>query len=341
MLPAIRMARERIETGRGGVLGRARSALTIAGLDPSGGAGLTADLRAFRAASVWGAAACAVLTVQSTAGLAEAHAVEPSLLRAQVDALFDDLDVRALKTGALGSEANVRLTAELLAEHAHVPSVVDPVMAPTLAKSEGARLDGGASSEAIWSLVRVASLVTPNAVEAAALLGRPVRTNDEARAAAADLVRAGARAVLLKGGHIEGADRSIDWLATPRTLVPIARARRTTPPLHGTGCTLSALIAGRLASASPRHLTDDALLAAIRWARAAFDRALRAPVMIGRGARVLDVLPRPRGTGSTKGAGSARSGGSASSGGSARSGSARSGGSARGVKMERAGEAAR
>jgi hydroxymethylpyrimidine/phosphomethylpyrimidine kinase len=137
--------------------------------------------------------------------------------------------------------------------------------------------------------VRAAALVTPNADEVSALLGRAVRTSEEGRAAAEDLVRAGARAALVKGGHLDG-ERAVDWFATARGVVPIARKRRATPPLHGTGCTLSSLIAGRLAVRPGRgRATEEELLSAVRWARAALDRALRSPVAVGRGARLLEV----------------------------------------------------
>jgi len=287
------MVRERIEKPK-----RVRSALSIAGLDPSGGAGITADLRGFRAAGVWGAAVCTVVTVQSTRGLVAAHALPAALVRAQAICALADLDVRAMKAGALGSEENVRAAAAIFAEHRAIPSVVDPVMAPSRASTAGARLDGSASHEALWALLQAATLVTPNADEASALLGRVVRSETEARTAAEDLVRAGARAVLVKGGHIESGARSVDWFATKRTVVAIARRRRTTPPLHGTGCTLSALIAGYLARrTSRRAVTDDELLEAVRWARPMLDRALSRPIVVGLGACVLDtrVVTRLRG----------------------------------------------
>ena len=284
------MGREQDERRRTKKDDRRGSALTIAGLDPSGGAGLSADLRAFRAAGVWGASVCAVLTVQSTKGLAEAHAVPAKVVRASAVACLVDMDVRAMKSGALGSEENVRAVAELFAECKEIPSIVDPVMAPTRATTAGARLDGNASDDALWSLVKAATLITPNADEASALLGRTVRTEAEARAAAEDLVRAGARAALLKGGHVDGGAQAIDWLATKEGVTPIARRRIATPALHGTGCALSALIAGKIASRSRRGIpSDEELLAAIRWARGALDRALRAPIAVGGGGRVLDV----------------------------------------------------
>ena len=323
------MARDNPDAERTKNIERVRSALTVAGLDPSGGAGITADLRGFRAASVWGASVCAVLTVQSTKGLVSAHPVPSEVVRSSAVQCLVDLDVRAMKSGALGSEENIRAVAALFAECRHIPSVVDPVMAPSrthalagsasiTGASDGssARLDGSASNDALWALVRAATLVTPNADEASALLGRTIRTEEEARAAAEDLVRAGARAVLLKGGHVESGDRSVDWFVTPRRVASIARKRRVSPPLHGTGCALSSLITGRLAatvtrtatapkatlrralSASkkreqgPPIVTDEEMLAAIVWARSALDRALRSPLAVGGGARVLDVRPR-------------------------------------------------
>jgi len=154
-------------------------------------------------------------------------------------------------------------------------------------------------------MLRGAALVTPNADEAGALLGRAVRTELEGRKAAEDLVREGLRAVLVKGGHLASGERAVDWFATARTVVAITRPRRATPPLHGTGCTLSALIAGRLAlrgergagsgdAVSGEAVSDDELLAAVRWARPVLDRALGAAIVVGRGARVLDVRPGAR-----------------------------------------------
>jgi hydroxymethylpyrimidine/phosphomethylpyrimidine kinase len=270
------------------------TALTLAGLDPSGGAGIAADLRAFAAAGAWGAAVCAALTVQSTRGVRAVRAVSAKLVVAQAEEVLGDARVLAIKTGALGSAANVRAVARLIEAHPTIPAIVDPVMLPSRSagKSGGARLDGPGSIPALQRLARVATLVTPNFDEAGALLGGVTITTDEdAREAAVALVEAGSHAVLVKGGHGSGAE-AVDWLivgAQTKRIVRIARPRRKTPPLHGTGCTLASLIAGRLAAQSSGRLPEATeLIAAVRWARARLDTAIRAPLTTGRGLLVLD-----------------------------------------------------
>jgi hydroxymethylpyrimidine/phosphomethylpyrimidine kinase len=264
------------------------AALTIAGLDPSGGAGVAADLRAFARAGAWGTAVCASLTVQSRRGVRAVEPVASALVIAQVEELLADMKVRALKTGALGSAENARAIAALSAAHPSIPAVVDPVMIPTRVGASGVRLDGAGAVDAMRALAAVATLVTPNRDEAAALLGAPLRTDDDARAAGAELVRRGARAALMKGGHGEGPE-AVDWLVTRTRAVRLARPR--IPPsrarFHGTGCALSALVAGRLALRSGRgRASEDDLVAAVRWARARLDAALRAPVVLGPTMRV-------------------------------------------------------
>ncbi|MEP7124475.1 MAG: hydroxymethylpyrimidine/phosphomethylpyrimidine kinase [Byssovorax sp.] len=268
------------------------TALTIAGLDPSGGAGIAADLRAFAAAGAWGAAVCAALTVQSTRGVRAVRAVATRLVIAQADEVLGDARVRAIKTGALGSAANVRAVARLIEAHPAIAAIVDPVMLPSRSAEKGARLDGPGSLRAMQQLARAATLVTPNLAEAGALLGgATIRTDAEARDAAVALVEAGARAALVKGGHGAGAE-AVDWLivgAQTKRIVRIAGPRRATPPLHGTGCTLASLIAGRLATkGSDRPPGDGDLIAAVRWARRRLDAAIQAPLITGHGLLVLD-----------------------------------------------------
>lgn len=264
------------------------TALAIAGLDPSGGAGLAADLRSFGAADVWGAAVCAALTVQSTRGVRALRAVPSALVLEQAREVLADAHVRVVKTGALGSAANARAVMALRAEHPGIPFVVDPVMLP----SRRAGHEGGLHGRTLGplrALAAAATLVTPNLGEAAALLGEPVADEDAPEAAAA-LVAAGAQAALIKGGH-GGGPESVDWLALRGgRLVRLARPRRRIPPVHGTGCTLASLIAGRLA-ARPRAGTPrvDDLVDAARWARARLDRALAVPLKVGAGLRVIDV----------------------------------------------------
>jgi hydroxymethylpyrimidine/phosphomethylpyrimidine kinase len=211
----------------------------------------------------------------------------------QAREVLADARVRAVKTGALGSGANVRAVARLLAEHASVPSVVDPVMLPSRHAGEDRGGLHGRGVGPLRALAAVATLITPNLAEAAALLGRTVPEGEEAAAAEA-LVAAGARAALVKGGHGRGPE-AVDWLALGGgRLVRIARPRRELPPVHGTGCTLASLIAGRLAArAGRRGARAEDLLEAARWARARLDRALRAPLVVGGGLRVMDVTRRP------------------------------------------------
>ncbi|HEY4122833.1 MAG TPA: hydroxymethylpyrimidine/phosphomethylpyrimidine kinase [Byssovorax sp.] len=270
------------------------SAVSIAGLDPSGGAGLAADLRAFAAAGVWGGAVCAALTVQSTRGVVRVKAVAAPLVVAQAEALFEDLDVGAVKVGALGSTANVRAVTKLARARDGVPFVVDPVGAPSRGPA-ASRLDGGARIAALLGLARASTLVTPNLAEAAALLGVEAITARDAADAARALVDLGVQAALVKGGHARGAE-SIDWFATRAGVHRVATPRRPRLDVHGTGCALSALVAGHLASRRDREPDDAALLAAVRWARARLDAALATPLSVGGGMQVIDVDARERGS---------------------------------------------
>lgn len=268
------------------------TALTIAGLDPTGGAGIAADLRAFAHAGAWGTAVCAALTVQSRRGVRAVEPVAMTLLLAQARELLADLRVRAIKTGALGSADNARAVASLLEEHAGVPSVVDPVMIPTRASSEGVRLDGTLALEAMRALVATCTLVTPNLDEASALVGARIVSETEARDAGAALVAAGARAALVKGGHGAGPE-AIDWLVTRQSVHRLSRPRIRAAHFHGTGCALASLIAGRLAVRDSRgRLTDAELVAAVRWARARLDAGLRKPVVLGRTVEIPNLPAR-------------------------------------------------
>jgi hydroxymethylpyrimidine/phosphomethylpyrimidine kinase len=260
-------------------------ALSVAGLDPSGGAGFLADVKAFHAAGAWGCAVAAVLTVQSTAGLASVHPIAPSLVRAQAERIFLHQHIRAWKTGALGSTENVALAAELSEAHPATPLVVDPVIVATRTDG-GARLLDDRALAAMRALVARSTLVTPNVDEAEALLGARVATVEDARDAARALVAMGARAALVKGGHLTG-PTAIDVLAT-RSGVQLLEAPRVAleGDFHGGGCTLSALITGRLAL--HEGLPDDEGLAtAVRWSKERLSRAIAASVRVGEGLRVL------------------------------------------------------
>lgn len=264
------------------------SALSIAGLDPSGGAGLTADLRAFGAAGAWGCAVCAVVTVQSTAGLRSSQPLPATLVAAQAEEVLAHGTVRTIKTGALGSAENVRAVAALVRARPRLPVVVDPVMIATRAPGGARLLDEGAL-EAMRELASLSALVTPNLDEAEALTSAPVRDRYEQREAAAWLVGQGARAALVKGGHFEGDPEAADLLfAGGRAFVLRAR-RHDVAPFHGGGCTLAALIAGRLAASGASVRDPEAIVGAARWAKRRLSAAIARAERVGRGLLVLDV----------------------------------------------------
>ncbi len=265
---------------------RLSCALAIGGLDPGGGAGIAADLRAFAFTGVFGCAALAVVTVQSTAGLRSARALSPAEVIAQAEEVTTHQDVRAIKTGALGSAANVRAVSAWLARHRSTPVIVDTVMLPTRGRSR--LLAARAVSDLKASLIPRAWLVTANAPEAEALTGLRVSTVREARIAARSILAMGARSVLVKGGHLEG-PIAIDVLATRSGLVELHAKRLAVAPFHGGGCILASLIAGRLASHSTGTMLD-----AVRWAKRAHHGLLGQMVNVGGPLQVLPVSHRPQ-----------------------------------------------
>jgi hydroxymethylpyrimidine/phosphomethylpyrimidine kinase len=265
---------------------RRRCALTIAGLDPSGGAGLAADLRGFDAAGAWGCAACAVLTVQSTAGLRSVLPTPAEHLRAELDELLAHQRIRAIKTGALGSTENVRVVLEVLARYPELPVVVDPVIIATRSP-EGARLLDSDALAAMRELCARATVVTPNIDEAEALLERRVRDRKEQEEAAVALVRLGARAALVKGGHLEGPE-AVDILATADRVVALRAPRRQRAEFHGGGCLFAALLAGHLALA-PEAETTTTIERVVRLSRKLLLRAIHRAADAGDGLLVLPM----------------------------------------------------
>lgn len=259
-------------------------ALAIGGLDPGGGAGIAADLRAFAAAGSFGCAALAVLTVQSTAGLRRMRAVPARDLLAQVAEVIRHQRVRSVKVGALGSRDNVRAIARLLAGHPDIPVVIDTPMAPT--RGSARLLATRALSALKDDLLPQATVLTANLAEVHALLGERVRTVSEAHDAAQALTRLGARAAIVKGGHMVGAN-AIDVLAVGGEVIELRARRLTLAPVHGSGCTFASLIAGRLALRSSARLDRDTLVAAIRWAKRVHHAALARSVDVGRGLRAV------------------------------------------------------
>jgi hydroxymethylpyrimidine/phosphomethylpyrimidine kinase len=219
-------------------------AVTIAGSDSGGGAGIQADLKTFSALGVYGASVVTALTAQNTLGVSAIHDVPPAFITAQIDAVFSDLDVRAVKIGMLSQPAAIEAVAAGLERWRQRQVVLDPVM---VAASGDRLINPDAVDVLKRALIPRALAITPNLPEAAALLNEPpARGEDEMRAQAERLIERGARAVLIKGGHGEGA-QSVDLLVTPASFTRLAGKRIATANTHGTGCTLSSALAAGLA----------------------------------------------------------------------------------------------
>ncbi|VBF83564.1 bifunctional hydroxymethylpyrimidine kinase/phosphomethylpyrimidine kinase [Burkholderia pseudomallei] len=227
--------------------------LTIAGTDPTGGAGIQADLKAFSAMRAYGMAAITAVVAQNTTGVRSFRALDPAFVADQIDAVFDDVAVHAVKIGMIATAAIAEAVAAALARHRAAPVVLDPVM---VAKSGDRLLDPDAVDAIRDELVPISTLITPNLPEAGVLLGRSEpRTLAEMHAAAAELHALGSRWVLLKGGHLAG-ERSVDVLRGPAAAtVELSSPRVATNNDHGTGCTLSAAIAALL----PSHSVEDSV----------------------------------------------------------------------------------
>jgi hydroxymethylpyrimidine/phosphomethylpyrimidine kinase len=222
-------------------------ALTIAGSDSGGGAGIQADLKTFQQFGVYGTSVIVALTAQNTRGVRAVESVPEAMVAAQLTALAEDLPPDALKTGMLAEAALVRLVAKAIRENGWQPLVVDPVMVAT----SGQRLLTTEAEDVIReSLVPLAALVTPNLDEAAMLTGRAVHDVATMERAGETLVRFGAAAALVKGGHLTG-DPVTDILVTLDGVRRFTRPRIPTGSTHGTGCTLSAAITAGLALGRP------------------------------------------------------------------------------------------
>ncbi|PSL06024.1 hydroxymethylpyrimidine kinase /phosphomethylpyrimidine kinase [Haloactinopolyspora alba] len=228
--------------------------ISVAGSDPSGGAGIQADLKTFSALGVYGGAVITALTAQNTRGVTGVHPVPASFVTEQLDALFDDLDVRAVKTGMLGGPDVVRAVAEAVVRHDVTNLVVDPVMVAT----SGDQLISDETAEVIRDeLVPLATVLTPNLAEAGVLLGLPNVDAEHAPGAAAALHKHGP-AVVVKGGHDDGPD-AVDVLVDDDGAIELRIARVDTRNTHGTGCTFSSAIAAGLAEGRPlREAVDGA-----------------------------------------------------------------------------------
>ncbi len=235
-------------------------ALTIAGSDSGGGAGIQADLKSFQAFGVYGASVITALTAQNTLGVAGVHAVPPAFVRAQIDAVVSDLRPAALKTGMLATAAIVAEVARAISGHGLTGYVLDPVMVAT---SGDRLLDRDAEASVLRELVPQCTLVTPNLEEAALLTGMGGEDEAAMRLMAKALVEHGAGAALVKGGHMSG-DMLVDVLFDGHGYLSWSRPRIHSRHTHGTGCTLSAAITACLARGIPLPNAVDAGLEYVR-----------------------------------------------------------------------------
>ncbi len=264
-------------------------ALTIAGSDSGGGAGIQADVKTMEAHDVFGTSAITATTAQNTTGVEDINVLPTDHIAAQIDAVVDDFAVAAIKTGMLATEAVIETVADALAE-ADAPAVVDPVMVA----ATGDRLLSEAAEAAYEDAFAHARLVTPNADEAELLTDRTVDSTDAAEAAGRDIVAMGADAALVKGGHIDGdavvdtlvigeSDAACDAVHTEQFTHP----RIDTDATHGSGCTLSSAIAARLAS-------GESLTEAVAGGVAFMERAVRYGIDVGDGPGAVNHLAETR-----------------------------------------------
>jgi hydroxymethylpyrimidine/phosphomethylpyrimidine kinase len=252
-------------------------ALTIAGSDSSGGAGIQADLKTFAALGVYGASVITALTAQNTAGVSAIHQVPPEFVTAQMDAVFSDLSIGAVKIGMVAQAGTIEAIEAGLTRWSPKHVILDTVMVA----SSGDRLLAPEAVAALRSkLIPRASLITPNLPEAAALLDEPIAEGEAAiESQGKRLLELGCSAVLIKGGHGQGAE-SIDYLITAKAIVALAAPRIATKNTHGTGCSLSSAVAAGLAK---REEMEMAVRNAKAWVSAAIAAADRLGVGQGHG----------------------------------------------------------
>jgi hydroxymethylpyrimidine/phosphomethylpyrimidine kinase len=223
--------------------GRVVTALTIAGSDSGGGAGIQADLKTFAALGVYGTSAITAVTVQNTRGVTGFQVLDAAIVRGQIEAVLDDIGADAVKTGMLATAEIVEVVVEVATSRRIERLIVDPVM---VAKGGDKLLDTGAVESYRRALLPYALVVTPNHGEAEVLLGRTIGSDDDVRKAAAEIVGMGARWVVMKGGHRPGRE-VVDVLHDGREFWELRSPRIDTTSTHGTGCTLASAIAARMA----------------------------------------------------------------------------------------------
>jgi hydroxymethylpyrimidine/phosphomethylpyrimidine kinase len=253
--------------------------LSIAGFDPSSGAGITADLKTFGAHGCYGVAAITALTIQNTEGVTGLYPTDPAVLKDTIAALLTDGRVRAIKVGMVASQANAEVVSEFLESNPTLPSVLDPVFR----SSTGRDLADAACQEFVREqLIKRASVITPNLFEASAMTGLRVENQEAMKGAARKLVEMGARAVVVTGGHL---DKAIDVLCEGAELEVFIGDRVKPDNTHGTGCTFSSAIAANLALG--RQLRDAVVLA-----KAYVTEAIRKAYIVGPGRVPLNHLYR-------------------------------------------------
>lgn len=257
--------------------------LSIAGSDSGGGAGIQADLKTFHSFGTFGTTAITAITAQNTEGVRAIHAIPPAIVDAQIAAVAEDLRPAALKTGMLATRELVHTVARAIERHELTNFVLDPVMVATT----GARLlDDDATNAILNDLMPLASVVTPNLDEASIMAGMEIEDVEDMRAAAERLAAAGARAVLLKGGHLTSTEQLVDVLLVDGNLHEWRHDRQRTTNTHGTGCTLAAAIAAGLALGHP---LPDAVGIALQFVQ----EAMRSAPDIGHGSGPVNHLVRP------------------------------------------------
>jgi hydroxymethylpyrimidine/phosphomethylpyrimidine kinase len=255
--------------------------LTIAGFDPSCGAGLAADLKTFAAHGCYGVAAITSITVQNTQGVMAVHNTPSSELREQLENLASDCEIAAVKIGMLGNRGNAVVVTEFLDAHKFAHVVHDPVMK----SSSGTELlDSGGIKYILAELLKRASVITPNVPEAEILTGVIIKDVANMEEAARKLVEMGARAVIVKGGHLE---RAVDVVFDGTDMVPLAGEKATHGSLHGTGCTFAAALAAQLAAG--RSLVEAATLS-----KAYVTKAIEKAYAVGKGRVPLDHFYRQK-----------------------------------------------
>ena len=254
--------------------------LTVAGSDSGGGAGIQADLKTFSALGVYGMTAITAVTVQNTQGVAGYEALSPQTVGDQIRSVVTDIGVDAAKTGMLANAGIVAAAATALRETGVPNLVVDPV---SVSKHGHALLEPDALEALRTLILPLATLVTPNLPEAAALVGFEVATREDMTKAAEAILALGPRAVLMKGGHLEGSATADDLFADHERVAWVEAERIDTPNTHGTGCTLSAAIAAHLAM-------GDELLEAVQAGKAFVTEAIRHSLAIGHGIGPVDQL---------------------------------------------------